>query len=260
MPSKIKSSPKASIIIRIIIAVISGIMLIWSVLNTRITEGTFIGIAGFGAIIAISVFWKPFCRAIKFLWSKLPFRIIMLVISAVIAFLAGMCVYFTVNMIIRAEVPVDEPKAVIVLGCQVKGEEPSEMLKSRMNAAIEIYENNPEALIIACGGKGVGEDISEAEAMLRYFTEKGIHVERIVAEDSSTSTEENLKNASEILSEKGISDGIVIVTNEFHQYRAYAFASRCGISAGAHSAKTYPLHLLNYWLREWAGLFYQLVF
>lgn len=246
--------------IRTVIVIISGILLVWSVINVRVTEGTFVGIAGFGAIIAVCVFWGPFCRAVRFLWRKIPLRIIMLIFGAVIAFLAGMCVYFTVNMMIRAEVPVNEPKAVIVLGCQVKGEEPSAMLKSRMNAALDIVcGKEPEVLVIVCGGKGAGEYISEAEAMRRYLIEKGIPEELIIAEDNSTSTEENIKNASEILSERGISDGIVLVTNEFHQYRAYVFAKRYGISAGAHSARTYPLNLLNYWLREWAGLFYQSV-
>lgn len=253
-----KTSEKTSKIIRIIIAAVSGVMLIWSVTN-RVTEGTFIGAAGFGAIIAACIFWKPLCGGIRFLWSKIPLRIALLIFGAVVAFLAGMCVFFTVNMIIRAEVPVDEPKAVIVLGCQVRGEEPSEMLKSRMNAAMEVYEKSPEALIIACGGKGKGEDISEAEAMRRYFTEKGIPEERIAVEDKSTSTEENIAYAAEILKEQGISDGIVIVTNEFHQYRAFVFAKRRGITAGAHSAKTYVPNLLNYWIREWAGLFYSLV-
>ncbi|MCH5203414.1 MAG: YdcF family protein [Oscillospiraceae bacterium] len=254
-----RTTSKTSIIIRIIISVISGVMLVWSVINTRVTEGTFIGAAGFGAIIAICVFWKPLCRVVRFLWSKIPLRIIMLIFGAVIVLLAGMCAFFTVNMIIRAEVAVDEPEAIIVLGCQVKGEKPSAMLISRMNAALDIYEQNNEALIIACGGQGAGEDISEAEAMRCYFIEKGVPAEQIISEDSSTSTEENIKYAAEILKEREISDGIVLITNEFHQYRAYVFASRYGISAGAHSAKTYPLHLLNYWIREWAGLFYQLI-
>lgn len=252
------SSKKLSIIIRTIIAVISGIMLVWSVTN-RITEGTFIGAAGFGAIVAAMIFFKPLCRAIKFLWSKIPLRILLLIFGAVLTFLVGMCVFFTVNMIVRAEVDVENPKAVIVLGCQVKGEEPSEMLKSRLNAAIEVYEKNPEAIIIACGGKGKGEDISEAEAMRRYLTEKGISEENIIVEDKSTSTKENIGYAAEILEEKGISDGIVLVTNEFHQYRAYVYAKRAGISAGAHSARSYLPNLLNYWIREWAGLFVQLI-
>ena len=240
-----KTSEKSSKIIRIIIAAVSGVMLIWSVSN-RVTEGAFIGGAGFGAIIAACVFFKPLCGGIKFLWSKIPLRIALLIFGAVEASLAGMCVYFTVNMIIRIDVPVENPSAIIVLGCRVKGEEPSPMLKSRMNAAIEVYEQNPEALIIACGGQGNGENITEAEAMRRYFTEKGIPEEHIVVEDKSTSTEENIAYAAEILKEQGISDGIVIVTNEFNQYRAYAFAKEAGIYAGAYSAKTPVLNLLNY--------------
>lgn len=250
---------KISAIIRIIIIIISSAMLLWSVYN-KITVGTFIGIFGFGAIIAACVFHKPLLRGIKFCWSKIALRIIMLVTGGAVAILAGACIFFSVTMFLRMEVSVDDPKAVIVLGCQVNGEIPSNMLYARMNAAMDIVEESPDALIAVCGGKGEGEDISEAEAMRRYFEEKGIPEEQIIAEDKSTSTEENIAFAAEMLKERGISDGIVIVTNEFHQYRAYVFAKRNGLETGAHSAKTYLPNLLNYWLREWAGLFHQLVF
>lgn len=250
---------KISTIVRTIIIVISSLMLIWSVWN-KITEGTFIGIIGFGAIIAACVFYKQFLRGLKFCWSKTALRITVIAVGGIIAVLACVFVYFTVNMALRMEVNVDNPKAVIVLGCQVNGEIPSNMLYARMNKAMDIAEENQGILIVVCGGKGEGEDITEAEAMRRYFEEKGIPKDQIIFEDKSTSTEENIAFAAEMLKERGISDGIVIVTNEFHQYRAYVFAKKNGLETGAHSAKTYLPNLLNYWIREWAGLLHQFVF
>ncbi len=248
-----------SIIIRTIIIAFSSVMLVWSLCN-KITEGTYVGIFGFGGIIAACVFQKPLFRAVKFCWSKIALRITILALGSVVAVLAGMCIFFSVNMLLRVNVPINEPKAVIVLGCLVKGEEPSPMLNARMNAALDVYEKAPDTLLVVCGGKGNGESISEAEAMRRYFAEHNVPAEKIICEDNSTSTEENIFYASEILKEMGIIDNITIVTNEFHQYRAYVFAKRAGISTGSYSARTYWLNLPNYWLREWAGLFHQLVF
>ena len=98
------------------------------------------------------------------------------------------------------------------------------------------------------------EDISEAEAMRRYLNAHGIADERIITEDRSTTTDENIRFTAELLSEIGISDNITIVTNEFHQYRADIFARRAGLTVGHHSARTSPRLLLNQWVREWGAL------
>ena len=90
--------------------------------------------------------------------------------------------------------------------------------------------------------------------MRRYLVANGIEDERIFTEDKSTSTEENLAFSREILGNLGISDNIMIVTSEFHQYRAAIYAKKNGLQTGAHSAKTPVLNLLNYWVREWGTL------
>lgn len=133
------------------------------------------------------------------------------------------------------------------------------MLTRRLNAALEVLEDNPGAVCVASGGQGKGELISEAEAMRRYLTGRGISDERILIEDKSVSTYENMSFSAEILREQGITGNIVIVTNEFHQYRASVFAKREGLETGAHSAATKIANLPNYWVREWAALFHQLI-
>lgn len=244
---------RTSKIIRTIIAAIAGVLLVWVSINF-FTAGTVIGWVIFGSIIALGVFWKKFCALVKRLWKRIWGKIALCVVGAMAAFAAGICVFFTVNMISCSEKPLEKTEAVIILGCQVRGEEPSLMLKNRLDAALEVLRENPEAVCIASGGQGGGENISEAECMRRYLIENGIEDKRIFTEDKSTSTEENLAFSREILENLGISDNIMIITSEFHQYRASIYAKKNGLQTGAHSAKTPVWNLLNYWVREWATL------
>lgn len=253
-----KTKSHKSLLIRTIIIIISGVMLVWVNLNF-ITAGTYIGSAGFGTILLSAVFWSPLSRLFVRLWESVPCRVAIIVLGSIIAVLVGFCLFFSVRMAMRMEVKSDSPKAVVVLGCQVRGETMSLMLKRRTDAALEVLKENPDCVCIVSGGQGKGENITEAEAMRRYLVANGISEERIFKEDKSVSTYENINFSSEILSELGITDGIVIVTSEFHQYRAYNFAKRLGLETGSHSAHTKVLNLPNYWVREWAALFHQLV-
>ncbi|MGN0669284.1 MAG: YdcF family protein, partial [Oscillospiraceae bacterium] len=203
---------------------------------------------------ALGVFWKKFCALVKRLWKRIWGKIAVLLVGGISAFAAGICVFFSVNMILCTEKPLEKTEAVIILGCQVRGEEPSVMLKNRLDAALEVLRENPEAVCIASGGQGNGENISEAECMRRYLIANGIEDERIFIEDKSSSTEENLAFSREILENLGISDNIIIATSEFHQYRASIYAKKNGLQTGSHSAKTPVWNLLNYWVREWATL------
>ena len=244
---------RASKIIRTIIVAVASVLLVWGSIN-YFNVGTVIGWVIFGSIIALGVFWKKFCALVKRLWKRLFGKIALCVIGTAAAFAAGICVFFSVNMILFTEKPLEKTDAVIILGCQVRGEEPSVMLKSRLDAALDVLRENPEAVCIASGGKGDNENISEAECMRRYLIANGIEDARIIVEDKSESTEENLAFSRVILDKLGISDNIMIVTSEFHQYRAAVYAKKNGLQTGSHSAKTPVWNLLNYWVREWATL------
>lgn len=248
---------KPSHIVRTFAAAVSLILLVWVDCN-RFTAATVIGTVVFGAAFAVCVFWRPFCRFVKRLWSKLPGKIVLLFVGSVITACIVVCAVFSINMARCIEKHIDEPGAIVVLGCRVRGEAPSPMLARRLDAALETLSENPDALCVVCGGKGGGENISEAEAMRRYLIERGIPDDRILAEDRSTNTRENITFAAELLKEYGI-DRVVIVTSEFHQYRADVYARRCGLTAGHHSCKTLTINIANYWVREWAALGKQLI-
>ena len=248
---------KMSAVIRAIIAIIAFALLIWVNIN-YFTAGTVIGTAVFGGAFAVCVFWKPFSGFVKRLSSKLVGRIVLIIFGTVIGFCTVSCVIFSVNMAISMDHRLDSPEAVVVLGCQVRGEEPSVMLAKRLDAAIEVLSEYPDAVCVVSGGQGNGEGISEAEAMRRYLVKHGISEERVISEDRSTSTRENIAFSSELLKERGISRA-VIVTSDFHQYRAGIYAKRHGLTVGHHSGRTPILNLANYWVREWAALFDALV-
>lgn len=236
------------IIIRAVIIICAAVCLVWSC--CFLNAGTVLGVIGFGTVIVVCALWRPFCGMIKRLWKRLGGRIALISAGTVIGIGIVTCAVFSVNMAMCIDKPVESVKAVIVLGCQVKGEEPSMFLRGRTEAAIRVLEENPEAVCVASGGKGNGENISEAECIKRILISHGISEDRIFTEDQSTSTRENFRFSKEIFDDLGISDGIMIATNEFHQFRAGLYAKRLGLEVGHCSYRTPLRAFLNYWIRE----------
>ena len=148
-------------------------------------------------------------------------------------------------------------EAVIVLGAGIRGETVSRILAYRLDKAIEYSLKNPDAIIIVSGGQGQSprEYITEALAMKRYLVDNGIPEERIIKEESSTSTYENLLFSKEILD--SIFDKpyrVVIITNNFHIFRSAQLARSLGLDV-THSGARIARHSipLNY-SREFAAV------
>ena len=140
---------------------------------------------------------------------------------------------------------------VIVLGAGIHGEQVSVPLSRRLDEAVEYNTKNPGAIIVVCGGQGFQEDITEALAMERYLVSKCVPQEKILKEEKSTSTYENFLFAREILGDyfpQGFS--AILITNDFHVYRAAALAQYAGISAGHIGAYTEWYTLPVNYLRE----------
>jgi uncharacterized SAM-binding protein YcdF (DUF218 family) len=123
---------------------------------------------------------------------------------------------------------------VIVLGAGIRNEQPGLVLAGRLDKAAEYHKKNPEAVIVVCGGLGAGETIAEAAVMKRYLTEKGVPKEQILLEDRSATTYENLKFAAELLDghfPRDFSYSAVLITSDFHMFRAVRIAKQAGITA-----------------------------
>ncbi|WP_038069441.1 MULTISPECIES: YdcF family protein [Thermoanaerobacterium] len=147
--------------------------------------------------------------------------------------------------------------AIIVLGCAVYGENPSPFYKERLNEAIKLYKEGFGKYIIVSGGKGSGEDISEAEAGKKYLLKNGIPDNIVLKDDESYSTLQNLKNSKKIMDEKSLKTAI-IVSNSFHLKRASMIAKEAGINASYSGVfvKRYFYEEVYGFLREVPALLY----
>lgn len=116
---------------------------------------------------------------------------------------------------------------VIVLGARVRGERVTSNLSRRLYAAYDYLVENPQTKVVLSGGQGPGEDITEAEAMRRFLEQKGIASDRMILEDQSVNTDQNLSYSREKIGDDSAS--IVIVSNRFHIFRALRIAKKKGL-------------------------------
>ncbi len=117
---------------------------------------------------------------------------------------------------------------VLVLGAQVKGTYLTYALQARLDTAYEYAIDNPESMVIVSGGQGPGEDVTEAYAMAEYLKTKGLDESRLILEDQSTSTYENIEYSKQFMD--GMDSNIVLVTNHFHVYRGVGVAKKQGLT------------------------------
>lgn len=150
----------------------------------------------------------------------------------------------------------------IVLGAGVNGDVPSLALRRRLEAAAEYAGENPEAVLILSGGQGRGEDISEAQCMFDWLTRHGVAPERLLLEDRSTSTRENLAFSREILRAHGAeAETVCVISAGYHLARACLMAKDQGYASVTPCAAppVYPILELNYYLREIPALWWYLL-
>ena len=146
---------------------------------------------------------------------------------------------------------------LIVLGAAVHGDVPSLALTHRLEGALEYMEKYPESTAIVTGGKGQGENISEALCMYNWLIAHGIEESRIIMEDKATSTMENLSFSFEIIRSRGDEpdSNIAIVSSSYHLYRAKCMAKMLGAeAAGVRGNMGYPIYMLNCYIREAFGV------
>lgn len=126
---------------------------------------------------------------------------------------------------------------VVILGAKVKpGGIPSQSLKNRLDAAVDYLQKYPTVKAIVTGGQGADEDRTEASVMADYLIEHGIAEERVLLEDQSTTTYENLLFAKKLLPEN--TESITIISNDFHLKRATILAQKLGLKADVVAAPT----------------------
>lgn len=165
--------------------------------------------------------------------------------------IAGLLVFLGAQTLIVSGMTKKAPRqldCLIVLGAQVRGTRVSRALAQRLDKAEWYLRENPDTYVIVSGGRGSGEDISEAEAMSRYLQAKGVNPKRIILEDRSVNTAQNLTYSFALLN--CAEDRVGVVSNGFHVYRAVHIAKALGRTVEGIPAKTDWWMLPHYMMRE----------
>lgn len=187
-------------------------------------------------VVLLLVFWEAFPDMMfpgypkeQYLWWRIVRGVLVGVLAAMLA--AGAILSALMVKAGKLSPPPEEETAtVVVLGCRVREEGLSTMLRYRMEAALAYLLEHPDCPVVVCGGQGENEPTSEAEAMAVYLMAGGIEQERIFLEDKSTNTRENLTFSAQIIRSEGLPEPLVIVTDSYHQLRGSIYARLDGFT------------------------------
>ncbi|OWZ82763.1 YdcF family protein [Natranaerobius trueperi] len=150
-----------------------------------------------------------------------------------------------------------ETDYLIIHGAAVWDDNPSPTLENRLIKGIEYLNKHPEAKVIVTGGLGEEEEYTEAKVMKDYLTSNEIAKNRIIKEENSRNTFENLLYTKDILKEKEENlenITLMLTTSEFHMLRAQMLANRQGFKTLQNPAKTPREVFLQYTIREYFAL------
>ena len=166
-------------------------------------------------------------------------RIITVLISAAVLLLA---VIFVPNFIVVSKTKNDiisleetedltDTDCAVILGAGVRDGEPTPMLKDRLLTGIELYKSGAVKKLIMSGDHG-SEDYDEVNIMKSFAVDNGVPAEDIFMDHAGFSTYETVYRTREIFE----ADNIIIVSQEYHLYRALYIAEKLDVKAVGVSA------------------------
>lgn len=263
IPAAESGAPSKLLLTVLLLIALAGIVLFLGPMSVRIVNiGNLFGLGCSVLLLCYVIFHKQVHALIGKIRSAAAGRILLAVLAVCVILGVLYCLFLS-GLMLRAAYrkPQEKPQAVIVLGCKVRGTTPSLMLSRRIRAAYDKLNADPALIAVVSGGKGDNEDISEAECMANELTRMGIAPERILLENQSTSTSENLRFSKELLDQNGITGNLLIATDVYHEYRAQILAEKEGLpECYAAPAHTSWYLVPTYWVREWFGLSHAFVF
>lgn len=143
--------------------------------------------------------------------------------------------------------------AIIVLGSGLVDGEVPPLLAGRLRRSVQAQQQDlGHPVIITSGGQGDDEPRSEGSAMRDYLIDLGVDPEWVIAEELSTTTEENLTNAQQMLPES--TAPVTVVTSNYHVFRATLLTRNLGLRAQVVGAPTAWHYLPGAVIREFAAV------
>ncbi|MEU5849077.1 YdcF family protein [Saccharopolyspora shandongensis] len=189
-----------------------------------------------------------------------PLQVFMDAVGAVISYvsLLFMCflLYSFVYGRIRQRRAVD---FIVVLGSGLIGSRVPPLLASRLDRGRAAFDaqraKGRDPMLVTSGGQGPGEDLPEARAMADYLIDKGVPEDRILVEDQSRSTEENLRFSKTIMQQHRPKYRCVVVTNNYHVMRAATITRKEKVNGQVIGSPTARYFWPSATIREFVAVF-----
>ena len=151
---------------------------------------------------------------------------------------------------------------LIILGCKVGSDrQPLPILQGRLDRALAFAGAQKQALgpaitYIPSGGQGSDEVISEAQAMKNYLLAQGVSTYKIITENKSKTTRENMAFSKKIIDQQQGENKVVFVTTGYHVWRSGVIANTVGLKAVGIGAKAPWYFYNNALIREFIANLY----
>ena len=164
------------------------------------------------------------------------------------------------GMIAAKYVPEPDKDFLIILGCGLnKNGKPTPLLQGRIDRALEFDQyqrktTGKQLTFITSGGQGPDEIVSESSAMKQYLMEHGIPESRIIEEDRSVNTHQNMLFSKEKIMAVNPEGKIAFATTNYHVFRSGLHARRVKMKALGLGSPTKWYFWPNAAVREFVGL------
>lgn len=160
--------------------------------------------------------YRPYAGRNRKPW-KAVFLVLLLLGAIFFAVLEGM-IFLHSRTVLNGE-----PKTMVIFGCKAETWGPSQLLQDRLDTALAYLEDHPDTMIIVTGGKGDDEHQSEAQCMYDYLVAHGVDGTKILKEDQSRNTWQNINNTRQLLTlpegEDWNTGSYLLVSSGFHLCR-----------------------------------------
>lgn len=156
--------------------------------------------------------------------------------------------------------PKPDKDFMIIPGCAIsKDGKPLPLLRGRADAAIEFAkyqekETGKQVIFVPSGGQGDNECVSEACAIKNYLLSCEVPEDRIIMEDRSVSTLENMTFSKQVIDGVKPEAKVAFATTNYHVFRSGIYAIQAGIDADGIGSRTKWYFWPNAFVREFIAL------
>ena len=161
---------------------------------------------------------------------------------------AGGVIYLSVRVAAQSAREEARPSDVIlVLGAAEYRGRPSQVLKARLDHAVELYQQKMAPRILTTGGAGGDPVFTEGAVGRSYLMSRGVPTEAIIVETEGESTVHSTALAGEIIQRMGL-NSVIVVSDGYHIFRVKKMLEARGLTVyGSPRKDHHPEMLRDRW-------------